>query len=52
MRPQRKADEQTLRRIIDAMPKDVAKVVRTAAQKHGLLPGGGNDKPDKKDKKP
>jgi hypothetical protein len=58
MKPQHKADEKTLRRIIEAMPPETAKTVREACKKHGLLPGGGNadDKPDKddqsKDKRP
>jgi hypothetical protein len=41
MKPQRRADEQTLRRIIAGMPADVGQVVKRACQKHGLLPGGG-----------
>jgi hypothetical protein len=47
-----KTDEKTLRQIIERMPPEMAKVVREAAKKHGLLPGGGNadDKPDKDDK--
>lgn len=52
MKP-KKADETTLRQIIQAMPAHTAKVVREAAQKHGLLPGGGKQDDDRpKDKKP
>lgn len=36
--------EKQLREALTKMPRDVADVVRAAAQKHGLLPGGGPDK--------
>jgi hypothetical protein len=42
-----KVDEQTLRKIIDAMPEPTARVVREACKKHGLLPGGGKDQAKK-----
>jgi hypothetical protein len=50
MKPSKHADEATLRKIIAAMPEPTAKIVREAAKKHGLLPGGGKDEP--KGKKP
>lgn len=42
MKPERE-QEGKLREMIARMPDDVAKVVRAACKRHGLLPGGGKE---------